>query len=117
MKHLQDVVLIFHEPFEEATEGILARHRRLTLQRVETAELPELSVSSKLPPDGFDVGVLIDDAGDNGIPGRPDRVVVTAFTAAFLEDDHQILVDQGQSGKDAFESVEVARGINFFPAK
>lgn len=107
MKHLEKVFFVFHEPLEESAEGIFARYSCLAFERVETAELPELSVSPKLPPKGFDMGMLKDDAGDNRVPGGADGVVVAASTAAFLKNAHQILVDKGQCAKNELESVEV----------
>jgi hypothetical protein len=45
MKHLKKTLFVFHEQLEESAEGIFTRHCCLAFERVETAELPELSVA------------------------------------------------------------------------
>jgi hypothetical protein len=113
VEHLQDQRLLLDDIAEKPRERERRRDGACTSQEVEATQLAELGVAMELTEQRLRGWVLKDDAGENGVPGRSNWVVVTTVASTAFELCDDLLI--WEVLEDKLESEKVGRCFDLFP--
>ena len=115
MEHLIHLPLMLAHLALKAGVGEFAGHRRGARERVEPAQVSQLSVAQQLAPQGGDAGMLEHEAGDQRVPHRAHRVIVAPAPATGFQQSHQRFVGEGVENQ--LQTLEITELVDAVPAE
>ena len=115
VEYLIDLPLMLAHLMLKAGIGGFTGHRRSARERVEPAQVSQLSVAQQLAPQGGDAGMLEHEAGDQRVPHRAHRVIVATTTAPGFQQLHQRFVGKGVEHQ--LQTLEITELVDAVPAE
>ena len=115
VEHLIDLPLLLAHLVLKAGVGEFAGHRRRARERVEPAQVSQLSVAQQLAPQGGDAGMLEHEAGDQRVPHRAHRVIVAPAPAPGFQQLHQRFV--GEDVEHQLQTLEITELVEAVPTE